>query len=298
MINILTWNVRGLNNRGKQDEVKNLIHLYNINICAVVETHVRLEVLPQVCKNTFGRWLWVSNQASCSYGTRIILAWDPALFDVMVIDMNSQCLHAQVRVRGLDMMFLATFVYGANRSVERQLLWSELRKFHAIVGDKPWVLSGDFNSLLFPHDALGGSSLRNSDMMDFFDCVEAIEVFDLRYTGIQHTLCQKPKDESGLRRKLDRVMANIWFTSMFANYRTGTLPHIITYRPASNARVTMSQETTRLSTSPWGPTDPLGVGVSPRVPRPSTGNVTRTATVTLTPSGPRPARQSGATLRA
>ncbi|KAJ9535927.1 hypothetical protein OSB04_un000907 [Centaurea solstitialis] len=190
--------------------------------------HSRLELgggaIQQVCKSTFGRWSWVSNQATCSYGTQIILAWDPSLFDVMIIGMISQCLHTQIRVRGSDMVFFATFVYGANRSVERQLLWSELRKFQAIMGSKPWVLTGDFNALLFPHDALGGSSVRNSDMVDFFECVDDIEVFDLRYTGIQHTWCQKPKDESGLKRKLDRVLANIEFTSTFANASVNFLP--------------------------------------------------------------------------
>ncbi|KAJ9536012.1 hypothetical protein OSB04_un000818 [Centaurea solstitialis] len=186
--------------------------------------HSRLELGGGVCKSTFGRWSWVSNQSVCAYGTRIILSWDPSIFDVMVIDMHAQCIHSQVKVRGTDVMFLFTVVYGSNRSVERQLLWSELRKFHVLMGNKPWVMSGDFNALLFPHDALGGISVRNSEMVDFFECVDDIEVFDLRYTGIQHTWCQKPKDESGLRRKLDRVMGNIAFTSMFGNASVTFLP--------------------------------------------------------------------------
>ncbi|KAJ9546729.1 hypothetical protein OSB04_019272 [Centaurea solstitialis] len=209
---------------GKQDEVKNLIHLYNINICMVVETHVRLEMLSQVCKSTFGRWSWVSNQAKCTFGTRIILAWDPGLFDIMVIDMHAQCMHVQVRVRGSNCVFLMSCVYGANSRSDRLILWTDLRRFHASLGGQPWVLSGDFNALLFPHDALGGSSVRNVDMMDFADCIEAIEVFDIRYTGIHHTWCQKPRDESGIRRKLHRVMANISFTSMFANASVNFLP--------------------------------------------------------------------------
>ncbi|KAJ9536710.1 hypothetical protein OSB04_un000095 [Centaurea solstitialis] len=209
---------------GKQEEVKNLIHLNSVNICAIVESHVRLEMLSQICKKTFGRWLWVSNQGRCSFGTRIIVAWDQSLFDIMVLNMSAQCMNCQVRIRGSDVVFFLTVVCGANKATERQPLWSDLRKFAAILGNKPWVLTGDFNALLFPHDAFGGSSMRNQDMLDFFTCVEDIEVFDLRYSGIQHTWCQKPKDESGLRRKLDRVMANIAFTSLFANASVMFLP--------------------------------------------------------------------------
>ncbi|KAJ9552715.1 hypothetical protein OSB04_016760 [Centaurea solstitialis] len=49
-------------------------------------------------------------------------------------------------------------------------------------GIKPWVIAGNFNTLLFPHDSLGGSSRRNFDMMDFSLYVEDIEVFDVRFT--------------------------------------------------------------------------------------------------------------------
>ncbi|KAJ9545220.1 hypothetical protein OSB04_024927 [Centaurea solstitialis] len=224
MINIATWNIRGLNTRGKQIEVRDVIHENDVNICAIVESHVRVDMLDQVCNYTFGRWNWISNQASCDYGTRIILAWDGGIFDIMMLEMESQFMHCEVKVRGTDVAFFLTVLYGANRGVDRRRLWSGLRKFSAIFGQKPWAISGDFNALLFPHDALGGVSRRNADMAEFFSCVEDIEVFDLRYTGIQHTWCQKPKEEAGLKRKLDRVMANIAFTSSFSNASVKFLP--------------------------------------------------------------------------
>ncbi|KAJ9536687.1 hypothetical protein OSB04_un000160 [Centaurea solstitialis] len=197
------WNIRGLNSPDKQREVKSFIRLNDVNFFAVLESHLSCE------------WSWVSNQSVSLHGTRIILAWDSNVMDVMVIESHTQFMHCEVRLRGDTQSWFCSVVYGANNSSLRKQLWSGLRKFRAIMGNQPWVLMGDFNAMLFPHDALGGMSRRNSDMVDFFECVEDIEVFDISYTGIQHTWCQKPKEEAGLRRKLDRILANVEFTTLF-----------------------------------------------------------------------------------
>ncbi|KAJ9565730.1 hypothetical protein OSB04_001696 [Centaurea solstitialis] len=47
-----------------------------------------------------------------------------------------------------------------------------------------WVIAGDFNCMLFPHDALGGISRRNGDMDAFACCLEDIEVFDVNFTEV------------------------------------------------------------------------------------------------------------------
>ncbi|KAJ9557115.1 hypothetical protein OSB04_011729 [Centaurea solstitialis] len=220
----LTWNIRGLNTSSKQAEVRDLIKEKGVNICALLETHVKGEVLPNVCSRVFGRWNWVSNQTVSQYGTRIIVAWDEAAFDIMLLELDSQFMNCEIKVRGSNSAFFATFIYGANQGSVRHLLWSGVRRFRAIIGDKPWVVAGDFNALSFPHDALGGSSRRNSDMADFASFVDDVEIFDMRYTGVHHTWCQKPNQEAGLRRKLDRVMANTTFTSLFANASVVFLP--------------------------------------------------------------------------
>ncbi|KAJ9535959.1 hypothetical protein OSB04_un000877 [Centaurea solstitialis] len=214
----------GLNAFEKQQEVRSLIRNNNLSICAVLESHVRVESLRTICASSFGRWDWVSNQAMSDYGTRIIIAWDVSNVDVMVLESHRQYMHCEVRIRGLMHGFFISFVYGDNRGIERRNLWSGLRRFKAIMGDKPWVIAGDFNCLLFPHDAFGGISRRNTDMADFASCLEDIDAFDVRFTGIHHTWHQKPNSEGGLKRKLDRILANTFFTSLFVDATARFLP--------------------------------------------------------------------------
>ncbi|KAJ9541737.1 hypothetical protein OSB04_028243 [Centaurea solstitialis] len=188
------------------------------------ESHLSSVSLGSVVSSVFGRWSWISNQSICLHGTRVILAWNSAVMDVMVIEAHVQFIHCEIRMRGDPQPWFCSVVYGANNSVLRRQLWSGLRKFRAIMGNQPWVVMGDFNAMLFPHDALGGMSRRNSDMIDFFECVEDIEVFDISYTGIQHTWCQKPKEEAGLRRKLDRILSNVEFTDRFQDVHARFFP--------------------------------------------------------------------------
>ncbi|KAJ9536715.1 hypothetical protein OSB04_un000100 [Centaurea solstitialis] len=220
----LSLKKKGLSTLDKQQEVKSFIRNNNVNLCAILESHVRVDSLRNICGSTFGRWEWVSNHAFCDSGTRIIIAWDMASVDVMPLEYHRQFVHCEVRIRGLQHPFFISFVYGDNRGTIRKQLWSGLRKFKAILGDKPWLIAGDFNCLLFPHDALGGVSRRNGDMEDFALCIEDIEMFDAHFTGIHYTWCQKPKTETGLKRKLDRILVNTEFTSVFVDACVRFLP--------------------------------------------------------------------------
>ncbi|KAJ9541973.1 hypothetical protein OSB04_028479 [Centaurea solstitialis] len=225
MFNIACWNIRGLNALEKQQEVRSFIRNNNVSVIAILESHVKGDALDGVCRSVFGRWGWVANHAYSEYGTRIILAWDVSVVDVMPLEFHRQFVHCEVKVRSTSISVFGSFIYGDNRGCNRRLLWSCVRKFKAIMGDKPWFVAGDFNCLLFPHDALGGASRRNRDMDDFASCLEDVDLFDIRFSGVHYTWCQKPKSESGLRRKLDRCLANTEFTDLLVDVAVRFLPH-------------------------------------------------------------------------
>ncbi|KAJ9561536.1 hypothetical protein OSB04_006696 [Centaurea solstitialis] len=205
-------------------EVRELLKINDVALCSIIETHLRGDAILDACSSVFGRWNWCSNLSLCMHGTRIIVAWDARKVDVLVIEMHAQFIHCEIRVHGMAEPLFYSFVYGDNRGVERRALWSGLRKFKVFLGNRPWVVMGDFNAMLFPHDGLGGSSRRNSDMVEFGECLMDIELFDIQYTGIQYTWCQKPSDESGIRRKLDRILANTEFTLMCRDVTARFLP--------------------------------------------------------------------------
>nr|GEU44599.1 hypothetical protein [Tanacetum cinerariifolium] len=134
--------------------------------------------VPNVCRG----WKWTSNGSLCSKGTRIILGWNEDIVDVMIMAQTNQDNLAGQAYR---------------------------------MGDKPWVLLGDFNATLNLEDHLCGSCEPSIAMREFKECVQKMEVMDVNSTGLHFTWNQKPKGSNGVLKKIDRIMCNIPFNDFF-----------------------------------------------------------------------------------
>ncbi|GJT32442.1 hypothetical protein Tco_0922861 [Tanacetum coccineum] len=180
MINIASWNIRGLNFSPKQSEVRHVISENNLSICVILETHVVTLKLQLMCSHIFRHWDWTSNGSFCSKGTRIILAWNHNDVDIVVLNQDDQAIHTSVWLK-----------------LERKELFC------------------DFNDALFLEDVVVGASSIDIDMREFKECVEEIEVMDVQRSGLQFTWTQKPKGKDGALKKIDRIMANLGFSDVF-----------------------------------------------------------------------------------
>lgn len=58
-------------------------------------------------------------------------------------------LHLSIRCLVSQHPFFATFVYGFNTITARRHLWDNLRQWAPV---QPWIIMGDFNSILSQHD--------------------------------------------------------------------------------------------------------------------------------------------------
>ena len=105
MLNFACWNIRGINARIKQKEVMDVINRRNLSLCALVETHVKKENVGTTFGSVFGSWKWVSNTSLSDGGTRIMIAWNDHVCDVMIVDIHLQYIHCLVRVKGVSVPF-------------------------------------------------------------------------------------------------------------------------------------------------------------------------------------------------
>lgn len=215
MCSIAAWNVRGLNRSLKQTEVRHVMSENHLQVCAILESHVDISSLFDVCKRVFRKWEWTSNGNFCDKGTRIILGWDSDAVDVMVLSQSSQVMHAQVYFKIDKKMLFCSFVYAKNCYMERRNLWNDLCIHKQFIQDKPWVILGDFNVSLTLEDSYAGVSKINTGMRDFKECINQIEVLDINSSGLHYTWNQKPKKGIGILKKLDRIMGNMKFIDLF-----------------------------------------------------------------------------------
>ncbi|XP_022014985.1 uncharacterized protein LOC110914504 [Helianthus annuus] len=170
--------LRGLNRPIKQAEVRQTIKEFKLSLCVVLETHVDPCNLSNICKSVFRSWHWSSNGARCSKGTRIIVGWNPCVFDVMVLSQTDQVMHLQLFFKQEKKMMFCSIIYAANYYVSRRDLWSQLSLHKVLVRDDPWVMLGDFNSALHLEDKSMGCSSVSASMREFQDCVADVEMID------------------------------------------------------------------------------------------------------------------------
>ena len=227
MIGAIAWNVRGLNRTLKQKELRDVFLANKISLCAILESHVRVEKLKRVCSSVFNGWSWNSNAIACVNGTRIIVGWDPGVMDVNTIHCFNQVIHCQVHLKSINKVFFLSIVYASNYYISRRSLWSALCAHKQVVGNNPWLLMGDFNTHLELAETTSGSATAMRGVDDFRECIHDIEMQDVRSTGLFYTWNQKPHGEGGILKKLDRIMCNQHLISMFPQVQANFLPYRI-----------------------------------------------------------------------
>ncbi|PWA66087.1 RNA-directed DNA polymerase, eukaryota, Reverse transcriptase zinc-binding domain protein [Artemisia annua] len=131
-------------------------------------------------------------------------------------------------------MIYCSIVYAANSGLERRELWKELSCHKTIVDKDSWVLMGDFTMTLSPIEHSTNSSVMNSDMQDFRDMVNEIEVDDICSSDFQLTWTKSLKNPSNsMLKKLDTIMINEEFITRYGLAYRVFLPFLISYHSPS-----------------------------------------------------------------
>lgn len=82
MVNLIVWNVRGLNGPNKQEEVKLLCNNEEVGLIGLLENKVRKEKFDQVATKLFNGWSHLTNLETHHNG-RILIAWRPDYYTVV-----------------------------------------------------------------------------------------------------------------------------------------------------------------------------------------------------------------------
>ncbi|KAL0359910.1 UNVERIFIED_CONTAM: hypothetical protein Sangu_0840400 [Sesamum angustifolium] len=91
-------------------------------------------------------------------------------------------------------------------TVERRALWDDL--LAVSVGASPWIVGGDFNTILSPDERSGGSAPSSIAMSDFHDAIADSALVDVVYVGSPYTWYSRR-----LCRRLDRVLvSSCWYS--------------------------------------------------------------------------------------
>ncbi|XP_070007559.1 uncharacterized protein [Nicotiana sylvestris] len=184
-IKVISWNVRGLNDKKKREIIKSQVQNWRADIICMQETKVEgdiEEIIRQICG---GRWVrYASLEAS---GTRggILMLWDCRVWKGEVLQTGAYTLTCKFDALLQNFQCHITGVYAPNCRIERKKVWSEIGAVRGLM-EGPWAVCGDFNVTRYPSEKRE-CSRRSRAMVEFSDFIEDMEMIDLRLEGGNYT---------------------------------------------------------------------------------------------------------------
>ena len=135
-------------------------------------------------------------------------------FEVEIIFNHKKFIHFKLKRNNVLTSWVTT-VYASPVPVIRRELWDHLNHLGAITND-PWIVGGDFNSILFPGEKTGGSSTVTGVCNIFSNWFHNNGIHELQFKGPKYTWSR-----GSLSKRLDRAMCNkAWFLQ---NYNASVL---------------------------------------------------------------------------
>jgi exonuclease III len=200
MMKIITWNIRGLNDRSKQRILRDCVKEESPDILMLQET----KCAGMEAENIFQR-IWKgcnyihTDSAGASGGLAIL--WNPNHTILSGPFSTTGTLSAHFEVIGSNQEGTITNVYGPQGQQEKIKFMDKLTQVKALVNTPNWILGGDFNMIMSLEEKAGGSKRLEQDSGKFKTLPEQLNLVDIensngtftwsnRRSGSQHVACR------------------------------------------------------------------------------------------------------------
>ncbi|XP_042009075.1 uncharacterized protein LOC121757624 [Salvia splendens] len=175
--------------------------------------------LPFIGSNTSGKiWLFAEE------GSTFDIDWD-----------SEQIFHGRLKSHRIASPLAISAVYAKCTRSERYLLRDKMREIAGTLEGIPWIIGGDFNTILSHRDRTGSDTNRQAEMVDFAEAIEDCRLVDPGFDGAEFTWAK-----NSLFERQDRVLVNEAWTRVFEATRVTNLPRITSDHRPVLARCKMS----------------------------------------------------------
>ena len=147
-LRILSWNVRGTNDREKRKLIKEVIKSQKANLVCLQETKIQEMSNGLVKSLGVGRCL--------EWG--VLVFWDNRVLQLEEMEVGKFTVSCRFKNCEDGFCWCFSRVYGPTMKTERKELWSELGAIRGI-WNEPWCIVGDFNMIRFPSKRSKGGRL-------------------------------------------------------------------------------------------------------------------------------------------
>ncbi|XP_023929264.1 uncharacterized protein LOC112040611 [Quercus suber] len=216
-----------------------LVQNHNLAILVVMETRVGGDRAREI--TSLLPFDGAIHTDTIGYAGGLWVLWNVDRVDIALLFSIEQKIHAEVKVRFINISWLFLAVYASPRNAERQVLWKNLMSV-AELHNMPWVTAGDFNEPLLSEDKFGGrAKAKEWNKNQFGNIFIRKKNFMSRLNDIQRGLALRPsyflvKLEDELLRDLDLILSQeeeLWALKSKVNWmiqgdRNTTFYHVST----------------------------------------------------------------------
>ncbi|KAK4714105.1 hypothetical protein R3W88_020012 [Solanum pinnatisectum] len=147
------------------------------------------------------------------------------------IKSTSQSIHCLVNDINGTLVCFTTVIYASNSIEQRKELWAELALIKQGV-DKPWIIAGDFNDVLYPNDRLYSTPISLAETHDFSNCLHTLQLNKLSWKGDYYTWSNKQLEADRIYSRIDRVFGNLEWMMTWGHVITKyDLPYFSNHSP-------------------------------------------------------------------
>ncbi|XP_020252332.1 uncharacterized protein LOC109829702 [Asparagus officinalis] len=138
---------------------------------------------------------------------RIWILWNSDLLTVQYLNSSDQHINCLVESKDGRLSCTITVIYALNQMEGRRSLWQDILTLKSHING-PWLLAGDFNSILSGEEKLGGAPISDTDTCDFQEFISSSHLKHLKSTCCYFTWCNKQDVDTRIWSRLDRVLVN------------------------------------------------------------------------------------------
>ncbi|XP_075103625.1 uncharacterized protein LOC142178198 [Nicotiana tabacum] len=133
--------------------------------------------------------------------------WDSRVYSIKKLASQAQCIHCHIigKQNGVDCLVIV--VYGFNTIEQRKTLWTQLNTLASRI-NKPWLICGDFNAILYPQDRLYGVPVTFTEIKNFADCYHNLSLSKIPWKGDYYTWSTKQQGSDRICSRLKKELAN------------------------------------------------------------------------------------------
>jgi exonuclease III len=157
LLDIICWNVRGLNDQAPKDTVHATLAQTTCHISCLQET--KLDFIDHQTAGYIGGFRLRSFAHRPATGTRggILLLWDEDHVSITNIHIGTHLLSAEVTTLSCGTSFKLTTVYGPTADSEKAAFLEEALAAKPTDDNEKWLILGDFNLIYQAEDKNNGN---------------------------------------------------------------------------------------------------------------------------------------------